>query len=152
MDYCKPVGKVYLYFIRHHLILYEILLGNSYLLHEIDASWKKIQNFEESFLNFVLLYGVVMRCKFQLIWTKIEGSDTFGVKYLKSISQISILSVFYKRSYQSSKLQNAITFEWKLGLRFHKKPLLPLIEFFHRLKFYCFLKRLVSLQHISSSR
>ena len=45
--------------------------------------------------------------KFQLIWTKIEGADTFGLKYLK----MSILSVFYRRSYQNHELQNVITSE-----------------------------------------
>ena len=69
-------------------------------------------------------YGVVIWCKFQLIWTKIEGADTFGVKYLK----MSILSVFYKRSYQNCELQNANTFERKLVLTFRKKPLFTLIE------------------------
>ena len=58
--------------------------------------WHKIDNFQnlqESLLNFVYHYGVVIWCKFQLIWTKIEGADTFGVKYLK----MSILSVFFIR-------------------------------------------------------
>ena len=57
--------------------------------------WHKIanfRNFQKSLLNFDPLYGVVIWCKFQLIWTKIEGADTFGVKYLK----ISILSVFLR--------------------------------------------------------
>ena len=59
--------------------------------HEIAI----LQNFQKNLLNFGPLYGVVILCKFQLIWTKFEGADTFGVKYLK----ISILSVFYMRSY-----------------------------------------------------
>ena len=56
-------------------------------------NWHKIANFknvQKRLLNFVPLYDVVIWCKFQLIWTKIEGADTFGVKYLK----MSILSVF----------------------------------------------------------
>ena len=56
-------------------------------------NWHKIanfQNFQKSLLNFVPLYGVVIWCKFQLILTKIEGADTFGVNYLK----MSILSSF----------------------------------------------------------
>ena len=46
--------------------------------------WHKItnfQNFQKSLFNFVHLYGVVIWCKFQLIRTKIEGADRFGVKY-----------------------------------------------------------------------
>ena len=53
-------------------------------------NWHKITNFQNFQKAFVPLYGVVIWCKFQLIWTKIEGADTFGVKYLK----MSILSVF----------------------------------------------------------
>ena len=86
--------------------------------------WHKItnfQNFQKSLLNFGTLYDVVMWYKFQLIWTKIECADTFGVRYLK----MSILSVFYKRSCQNRELQNAIIFEQKLILTFRKKPLLP---------------------------
>ena len=49
-----------------------------------------------------------------------------GVKYLK----ISILFIFYVRSYKSRELQNVITFERKLILAFRKKPLLPLMEVF----------------------
>ena len=41
-----------------------------------------------------------------------------------------ILSVFYKRSYQNRELQNAITFERKLILKFRKKPLFPLNDIF----------------------
>ena len=48
------------------------------------------KNFKKSFLNFVHHYCVVIWCKFQLIWTKVQGADTFGVIYLK----MSILSVF----------------------------------------------------------
>ena len=62
-------------------------------------------------------YGVVIWYKFQLIWTK---------KYLK----MSILSVFYKRFYQNCKLQNAITSEHELILKFCKKFLIPLKEIF----------------------
>ena len=39
--------------------------------------WHKIanfQNFQKNLLNFGALYGVVIWCKFQLIWTKIEGA------------------------------------------------------------------------------
>ena len=91
--------------------------------------WHKIanfQNFQKSLLNFGPLYGVVMWCKFQLIWTKIEGADTFGVKYLK----ISICLLFCKRFYQNRELQNAMTFKRKLILTFRKKHLFPLIEIF----------------------
>ena len=63
--------------------------------------------------------------KFQLIWTKIEGADTFGVIHLK----ISILSVFHRRSYQNRDLQNEITFKQNLNLTFCKKLLL-LMEIF----------------------
>ena len=48
------------------------------------------QYFLKSQRDFVPLYHVVIWCKFQLIWTKIEGADTFGVKYCKT----SNLSVF----------------------------------------------------------
>ena len=53
----------------------------------------KLEIFKKASLTFVsllYLFGVVTWCKIQLIWTKIEGADTFGVKYLK----MSILSVF----------------------------------------------------------
>ena len=72
------------------------------------------------------VHSVIIWCKFQLIWTKIEGADMFGVKYLK----MSILSVFYERSYQNRELQNAITFERKSILTVCKKPLFSLMEIF----------------------
>ena len=84
-------------------------------LHKIA----NFQNFQKSLLNFAPLHGVVIWCKFQLMWTKIEGADTFGVKYLK----MSILSLFCKRSYQNWEFQTAITFEQKLILIFRKKLL-----------------------------
>ena len=69
---------------------------------------------------------MVVWCKFQLFWTKIEGADTFGVKYLK----ITILSVFYKRFYRNRELQNAITFEQNRILTFCKNLLFSLMEIF----------------------
>ena len=69
---------------------------------------------------------MVVWWKFQLFWTKIEGADTFGVKYLK----ITILSVFYKRFYRNRELQNAITFEQNRILTFCKNLLFSLMEIF----------------------
>ena len=77
----------------------------------------------EIFYAFVYIYRVIWN-KFQLIWTKIEGADTFVIKNLASI-----LSVFHKRSYHSRVLQNAIPLERKLILTSRKKPLF-LMEIF----------------------
>ena len=44
-------------------------------------NWHKIanfQNFRKSSSYFVPLYGMVIWCKFQLIWPKVKGADTFG--------------------------------------------------------------------------
>ena len=44
----------------------------------------KMANFQDLhnyLLDFIPQCCVFIWCKFQLIWTKIEGADTFGVKY-----------------------------------------------------------------------
>ena len=48
-------------------------------------NWHKIsnfQNFQKVSLKFVPLYGMAIWCKFQLILTKIEVADKFGVNFL----------------------------------------------------------------------
>ena len=48
--------------------------------------WHNIVNFhnsQKSLPNFAPLHDVVIWCKFQTIWSKLEGTDTFGIKVLK---------------------------------------------------------------------
>ena len=91
--------------------------------------WHKIanfQNFQKNLLNFGALYGVVIWCKFQLIWTKIEGADTFGVKYLIML----ILSIFSQEILPKSRTSKCDNFWMKINCTFPKKLLIPLEDTF----------------------
>ena len=76
-------------------------------------NWHKtvnFQNFEIRLSEFVPLFDVVIWCKVQPISTKIEGAETYGIKYCKT----SNLYILYMTYNQNSELQNAITFQWNL--------------------------------------
>ena len=69
-------------------------------------TWSYVADFQKSPLYFVSLKVCSVLIP-AIFLTKFECFDWNGMKYFKML----IFSIFYKRSYQNRKLQNAIIFE-----------------------------------------
>ena len=68
------------------LILHEKNVENSNFWYFLRQKLPLIGNFQHiknSEIQIVSLYGKMLWCKFQQIWTKITTPDTFCVKYFK---------------------------------------------------------------------